>query len=113
MSTLQRPMWAVSAIGTSNTALSPTVGSGTQWLMDWITVHNTSAGSVTVTWYLVPSGGSPGTSNQIHKHTILADQTDTPDGLRGHILSAGGSVVAIADATGVNAAGTGRLQTLS
>ncbi len=107
-------MWATTAIGTSNTTLSPTVATGTQWVSDWITCHNTNASaSVTVTWYLVNNGGAAGSTMQMHQHTLLAGESKIPDGVRGHVLVAGESIVAIASATGVNTRASGRLQSTS
>jgi hypothetical protein len=111
MSSSTQTIWPPTAIGLTNTVLSPTVAAGSKWILDWITAHNTSTTTTaTVTWYLVPSGGSAGSTTEMEVMTLLPGETKIPQGVRGHTMLAGGSVVAISTLAGTNTAATGRLQ---
>ena len=108
MSSLQ--LWPVAAIGTSMTTLSPTVVAGDEWTIDSIVAHNASGATVTVTWHLVPNGGSASSANQMHKAAIPSEGVDYIDGLLSAVITEGASVQAIASAVGVNCTATGRLR---
>ncbi|MGL5734760.1 MAG: hypothetical protein ACRCYS_07830, partial [Beijerinckiaceae bacterium] len=90
------------------TTLSPVVAAGDEWVTDSVVAHNTSAATVTVTWHLVPNGGTATAANQIYKAAIPADGLDFSDGLLSRVVPVGASIQAIADAVGVNSAATGR-----
>lgn len=108
MSSMQ--LWPVTAIGVTMTMLSPAVATGDEWLIDSVVAHNTSGVTVTVTWHLVPSGGTAGATNQIYKAAIATEAMDFVDGLLSRVVPVGASIQAIASAVGVNSAATGRLR---
>lgn len=106
MSSMQ--FWPVTPIGLTMTTLSPAVAAGDEWVTDSVVAHNTSAATVTVTWHLVPNGGTASSANQIYKAAIAADGIDFSDGMLSRVVPVGASIQAIADAAGVNCAATGR-----
>lgn len=103
-------LWAVTAVGTTDTLLSPTVSTGDEAIIDSIVAHNTSASTITVEWYLVPPAGATGLATRIHRSSIAADGLDFVDGLIARTIVAGATVYAKASAAGVNTAATGRIR---
>jgi hypothetical protein len=94
---------------TTSAATYYTVGTGTSCILRRLTFTNTSAGAVTVTLYLVPSGGSAGDSTTLSKTKSLAaaESWSCPDA-EGHVMAAGGTVQALASsATSITLIGSG------
>lgn len=68
-------------------------------LLDKFTVLNTSASAATLSMWFVHAGGSASDATQVIKaKSIAANTTDTLAEVSGHILEAGGFVVAVASA---------------
>lgn len=64
-----------------------------------LTITNTSAGAVTVTIYLVPSGNTPSTSNMVTDAiAIAAGKTYEAYECEGHVLQTGDSIQAFSSA---------------
>ena len=59
------------------------------------TLCNTTVGSVTVTVYLVPAGGTAGTANEIFTRSIATLATDRCPELVGKVLNENGSLQAV------------------
>jgi hypothetical protein len=73
-----------------------TVGKGAT-IIDKMTVINVTAFDDVITIYLVPSGGSAGSSNRIARNLRIApDETYEFSKVEGHILNIGDSIMAVA-----------------
>lgn len=71
-------------------------------IIDKLTVCNTSGGAVTVTIYIVPSGGSVGASSLIvATFSIAANTTVDMTQIQNQILEAGDFIAALASSTTV------------
>ena len=86
-----------------------TAPANTSCIIRKITFMNTTAGAITVTVYLVPSGDTAGDDNTIAKTYSIAANTawSCPD-VEGHVLVAGDFVQALASAgTSITIIGSG------
>jgi ATP-dependent protease ClpP protease subunit len=84
--------------GTSNTTLY-TVPSGKKAIIKQILLANTSASSVTITIYLVPSGGTAGAGNMIVSDiTVNAKTVVTID--MAQVMNAGDFLVGVQSTSG-------------
>ncbi len=103
-------LWAVTEIGTTDTQMTPAVGANDEIVIFSATAHNTSGATRVVEWFLVPSGGSPGAGNRIHRASIGDGVTDYSEGVISAVVVAGAALYAKADGTGVNSRGTGKIR---
>jgi hypothetical protein len=72
---------------------------GVKARIDALAVVNTTAGAVTATVYLVPSGGSASASNCVlSARSLAAGETYVPPGAIGQWLDVGGTIQAFAGA---------------
>lgn len=94
---------------TTSAATYYTAGTGVRCMIKHVTFCNTSGSNVTVTAYLVPSGGSATDSNIITKtHTLIPSETWNCPDLEGHVIEDGGTLQALASAnTSVNIVASG------
>ena len=90
---------ALSALTTSAVVLYTTPSSIRANIQD-IVIANTTAGTLTYTVYLVPSGASAGTSNAIFYQVSLAANTSY-HWVGTHILFSGDTIQALGSATGL------------
>lgn len=98
MSALGKPLSAGSQIANSNTTYY-TAGSGVRTRIDKVTVCNTDSSARTFNLYLVPSGGSAGTTNQlIDTKSVNVDETVEVTFANGHWLAPGDFISAGASA---------------
>ena len=96
------PLWQGILIANSNTLLytSPTGGGQTQ--MTAVVVNNTSSSTITVMFYLCPSGsGGPATDTMILEITLSPGQTRRLYEMEKQWMGAGAQVYAIAGTSGV------------
>jgi hypothetical protein len=83
---------------TTSTSTLFTVQSGSQYTVTDIEIANTSAGSLTYSVYLVPSGGTAAASNALFgTNSIAANTTFQWKGAQ--VIQAGGTIQAIGSAT--------------
>lgn len=88
-----------SAFAASSAATVYTVPGSTKAIIDKFTATNTDGSTRTVTIYLVPSGGSAGTSNQIiQARSISAGATSDITELQNQILNTGDFISVLASA---------------
>jgi hypothetical protein len=79
-----------------------TAGTGVRAILKKATFCNNHTSGVTITIYLIPSGGSAGYTNMLTKaHYIEAGETWACQAIENHILSPGGFIVLRASITGV------------
>ncbi|MDN7825095.1 hypothetical protein QZN01_20800 [Burkholderia cenocepacia] len=89
-----------------------TAPAGTTTTIANLSFTNTSGVPVSVTVYNVPSGGTPGVSNElVSAYSIAAGQTYVPPQSIGLNLSAGSTLQALAGTAGVVAAQGGVYET--
>ena len=108
MSTLNRRIIAGSQL-TASAATYYTAPTNTRCVIKRLSLTNTTAGAVTATIYLVPSGGSAGATNTLTSaRTLAAGETWDCVSAEGHVLEAGGTVQALASAiTSITIIGSG------
>ena len=82
---------------TTSTSTLFTVQSGSQYTVTDIEIANTSAGSLTYSVYLVPSGGTAAASNALFGTVSIAANT-TFQWKGSQVLQAGGTIQAIGSA---------------
>lgn len=89
---------------TTSAATYYTAPASTKTRISAFTATNTTAGAVTVTVYLVPSGGSADNTNKVADVVSLAaNETKAITGAIGHVLEAAGTIQALASAnTSIN-----------
>jgi len=75
-----------------------TASTGMRTIIDKFTGTNVTAGAVTLTVKIVPSGGAAGTANTIVVKSIAANTTETFPEVVGHVLEAGGFISVLASA---------------
>lgn len=76
-----------------------TAPTGTRTIVDKCTATNVTGSPATLTWRLVPSGGSAGASNTItYTKTVAAGVTETFPEMVGQALNTGDSVSSLASA---------------
>lgn len=94
---------------TTSAATYYTVGSNLRSIIKKLSFCNTSAGAVTVTLYLIKSGGSAGDTNTLTSaHTLAAGETWSCPDVEGHVLHAADFIQAKASAaTSVTVHGSG------
>ena len=83
---------------TTSTSTLFTVQSGSQYTVTDIEIANTSAGSLTYSVYLVPSGGTAAASNALFGTVSIAANT-TFQWKGAQVIQAGGTIQAIGSAT--------------
>lgn len=77
-----------------------TVPSGNRTIIDKLTATNITGGAITITIYLVPSGGSAGATNTIiSAESIAAGATKDFTALQNQILSVGDFISAFASSS--------------
>jgi len=99
------------ALLTTSATVLYTAPANTRTLLGKLTLTNISGSSASVTIYIVPRGGTPGTSNEIWKTLTIpagGNNTECRDvtEIVNHVLEAGDSLQALASA---NSAITARL----
>ena len=83
----------------TNAAATYYTATGVKARIDALVLSNTTAGAVTATVYLVPSGGSAGASNCIlSARSLAAGESYVVPGAIGQWLEAGGTIQALAGA---------------
>jgi len=94
---------------TTSAATYYTVTANTKCEIRKLTFCNTTAGAVSVTVYLVNSGGSANDAATVTKTRLLAaGETWSCSDAIGHVLEAGGTIQALASAnTSISIRGTG------
>ena len=98
MTVVAKTLYESAQIPTAETTLY-TAPANTRTIIDKATITNTTAGAVTATVKLVPSGGSVGASNTvISAQSIAAGASYLCPELAGHILNTGDFVSALAGA---------------
>lgn len=95
MTVTARPIVSAQYAPNAETTLY-TAGSGTRTIIDKCTAYNSDSTSQSITFKLVPSGGSAGASNIIVAKTLTAGETYTFPEVVGHVLEAGGFVSSLA-----------------
>lgn len=90
-----------SVLTTANVAYY-TCPTGLTAVVQKATLCNTTSSAILVNVFLVPTGGSPTTENQILSNYSLAAQTTVSlrDALNGHVIEAGGKLYAAAAVPG-------------
>lgn len=94
---------------TTSAATYYTAPALTQCVIRKISCTNTTGGAVTVTLYLITSGGSASASNTIASaKSLAAGETWSSPDVEGHVLEAGGFIQALASAnTSITILGSG------
>lgn len=94
---------------TTSVATYYTSPSNTQCVIRKLSFCNTSAGAVTVTVYLVPSGGTAGASNTLHSaKSLAAGETWSSPDAEGQVLGSGATLQMLASAaTSITCIATG------
>lgn len=83
----------------ANTATTYYTATNVQARIDACTLCNTTAGAITVTIYIVPSGGSAAASNTVlSSYSLAAGQTYVVSGAIGQWIEDGGTFKALASA---------------
>ena len=90
---------ATAAIGTGAGTLIYTVPAATTTLLKDFNVANTTAGSITLTLYIVPSAGSPAADNTLIPTVAIAANT-TLHWTGTIVIPTGSFIQAVASATG-------------
>jgi len=75
-----------------------TASAGMRTIIDKFTGTNVTAGAVTLTIKLVPSGGAAATTNIVVVKSIAAYTTEVFPEIVGHVLEAGGFISVLASA---------------
>jgi len=89
---------------TTSAATYYTTPAATRARIAAFTATNTTAGAVTMTVHLVPSGGSADNTNKVADAiSLAANETKAITGAIGHVLEASGTIQALASAnTSIN-----------
>ena len=95
MTVTARPLVTAQYAPNAETTLY-TAGSGMRTIVDKCTAYNSDTGPQSITFKLVPSGGSAGASNVLVSKTLTAGETYTFPEVVGHVLEPGGFVSALA-----------------
>ena len=74
-----------------------TAPANTTVLIDKFVAHNSTASAAILTVNLAPEGGTAGTSNQIVKKSLAADESYTFPEIVGNVLDTGDFISCIAD----------------
>tara|TARA_R110000772_G_C13214220_1_gene431227 strand:- start:682 stop:1014 length:333 start_codon:yes stop_codon:yes gene_type:complete len=102
----------IAAKDAENSQTTQYTSSNQKTIIDKFTGTNVSAGALTLSVNLVPSGGTAGTSNLIvDAKSIGVGETYTFPELVGHTLDSSDFISTIASATGVTIRASGRLVT--
>ncbi len=108
MTVTSKPLFTAQYAANAETTMY-TAPTGTRTIIDKCTAYNGTAGSVTLTVRLVPSGGAAGASNIIASKAIAAGASETFPEIVGHTLEAGGFISMLAGAaTSIVVRATGR-----
>lgn len=95
---------------TTSTATLYTASTSTNSHINTINICNTTGSAITISLFIVPSGGMAGTSNAIYYgYSIGANSTVTWSGIQ--IIMAGGTLQGSASATGVTVTVSGGIST--
>lgn len=94
---------------TASAAAYYTAPANTRCVVKRLSFTNTTAPAVTVTVYLVASGGSPAATNIIASaHVVAGGETWDCASAEGHVIEAGGTIQALASAvTAITIIGSG------
>jgi hypothetical protein len=97
MTTTSKPLVTAQYAANAQTTYY-TAGTGVRTILDKFTAYNGTAGAVSLTVNLVPSGGAAAATNVQVLKSIAAGETYTFPEIVGHVLEAGGFVSMIASA---------------
>ena len=90
----------ISAKAAENAQTTQYTSNGVKTIIDKFTARNYSAGAVTLSINIVPSGGAVASSNLIVQYTLAAGETYTFPELIGHNLNTGDFISTLAGAAG-------------
>jgi hypothetical protein len=113
MTTISKCLFEAQAAPNTETTVY-TAPAGTRTILDKITATNTSGGNITVTWKIIPSGGTPAASNAVtyQKTVATGGPAETFPEMVGQVLNAGDFLSVLASAaTGLTIRGSGREMT--
>lgn len=111
MSVVAQTLFEETAVPNVDTTMY-TAPTNSRVYIDKLTVTNPTAGALTITVNLVPSGGSVASTNVITSaYSIAAGGSYTFPEIVGHILGAGAFISAVGSAAGLNMRASGRVMT--